>query len=267
MSRKSLCFLLIPLAIAGCAVTLEDKVLFQPEAGAKKYDGPPAPIQDLELPMPDGNRIHGRWVPNPNATGAILYLHGNAGNIDGYAATVRETYDNLNESVLIIDYPGYGYSQGKPSEESCLAAGETAFQWLVQNQKISPGRIILIGQSLGGGVAIDLASRNDYRAMILIRTFTSIPDVADDQFPLLFSEAFVHNRFDSLKKIPLCKQPIMIAQADKDRLIPFRQGKRLAAACTAPVELFVLRGLTHTDPLPRDFYVAAREFLAKTPPR
>ncbi len=267
MTRSSLFLLLLPLAIVGCAVSLEDKLLFQPEAGAKKYDTPPAPIQDLELPLPDGNKIHARWVPHPSATGAILYCHGNAGNIDGYAATVREIWDNFSESVLIFDYPGYGYSQGKPSEESCLAAGETAYQWLLQNQKIAPGRFILMGQSLGGGVAVDLASRHDYRAMILVRTFTSIADVADDQFPLLFSESFVHNHFDSLKKIPLCKQPIMIAQADKDRLIPFRQGKRLAGACTVPAELYVLRGLGHTDPLPQDFYLAARQFLAKAPPR
>lgn len=265
--RRFFLGLLVPLAVTGCLSSLENTLVYQPAPGAKTYAPPPAPIQDLELAMADGTKIHARWAPHPKATGAVLYCHGNGGNIETWGRVVRELWETLNESVLIFDYPGYGYSQGTTSEPHCDAAADTAYEWLTQNQKIPAGRIIVMGESLGGGVAIDLASRHDYRALVLVRTFTSIPDVADDQFPLLFTAPVVTNHFDNLKKIPLCKQPILIAQSDKDRTIPFRHGQRLQQACTAPAEMYVLRGLGHNDPLPGEFFIAVRNFLGKVPPR
>jgi pimeloyl-ACP methyl ester carboxylesterase len=283
--------LVISLGFMGCT-SLENALVYRPVPGAVNYEAPPPPLQDLKLTLSDGTKIHARWAPHPNATGAVLYCHGNGGNIDLWGGTVRETWDNLNESVLIFDYPGYGYSEGKPSEASCGEAAWAAYYWLTQIQKVPAARVLIMGESLGGGVAVDLASRLDnaplpvtpnvawprdgsvaalpspeYRALILVRTFTSVADVADDQFPLLFSEPFVTNHFDNLKNIPLCKQPVFIAQADKDRTIPFRHGVRLQEACKAPVDFCVLRGMGHNDPLPGEFYVALRQFLAKTPPR
>ena len=266
MIRKTLLFMAISLSVGACT-SLETALEFQPAPGAKTYSPPPPPIQDLELAMADGTKIHARWAPHPKATGAVLYCHGNGGNIESWGRTVREIWENLSESVLIVDYPGYGYSKGMPSEQSCDAAGETAYQWLTETQKIPSGRILLMGESLGGGVAIHLASRHDYRALILVRTFTSVPEVADDQFPLIYSAPIVSNHFDNLQKIPLCKQPVFIAQADKDRIIPLRHGQRLLQACTAPAEFYVLRGLGHNDPLPSGFYVSLRQFLGKVPPR
>lgn len=264
--KRNWLLLLLALPIISCA-PLETTLLYHPAAGDPVYDPPPQPIQDLELPMPDGTRIHARWAPNPQATGAVLYCHGNGGNIEHHAKNVRDIWDNLHESVLIIDYPGYGYSQGKPTEAGCHAAADAAYDWLTQKQKIVPGRILIMGESLGGGVAVDLASRRDYRALILVRTFTCVADMADDQFPLLFSASLVTNHFDNLQKIPQCKQPVFIAQADQDRTIPFRHGERLRQACTAPVDFCVLRGLGHNDPLPSEFYTSLRQFLAKVPAR
>jgi pimeloyl-ACP methyl ester carboxylesterase len=277
MSRLSCIFLVLSSALLGCT-SLENMLVFQPEPGARTYAPPPQPIEDMDLLMPDGTKVRARWAPHPQATGAVLYCHGNGGNVEQWGPSVREIWENLGESVLIFDYPGYGYSQGKPSEQGCYDAAWTAYQWLTQTRKIPAGRIVIMGESLGGAVAIDLASRFqvtitpnppplDYRALILVRTFTSVPDVADDQFPLLFSAPLLSNQFDSLKKIPLCKQPVFIAQADKDRTIPFRHGQRLAQACYAPSELYVLRGMGHNDPLPPDFYVALKQFLVKVPPR
>ena len=264
--RWTCLLLMVALPIASCA-PLETTLLYHPAAGDPSYEPPPQPIQDLELPLPDGTKIHAHWAPHPQATGAVLYCHGNAGNIERHGKAVRDIWENLHESVLIVDYPGYGYSQGKPSEAGCDAAGEAAYRWLTQTQKIASGRVLLMGESLGGGVAVNLASSHDYRALILVRTFMSIADMADDQFPLLFSAPLVTNHFDNLQKMPLCKQPVFIAQADQDRTIPFRHGQRLMQACTAPAEICVLRGLGHNDPLPGEFYAALRQFLAKVPAR
>src|SRR5262249_53997565 len=151
LGTRGLAFIVIvgTFLLAGCS-TVETALLYQPTPGSPKYEEPPAPIQDLELTMPDGTKIHARWAPHPTATGAVLYCHGNGGNIEQYGAAVRETWEQLGESVLIFDYPGYGYSKGTPSEQSCTLAGETAYQWLTQTQKIPAGRVIIVGQSLGG---------------------------------------------------------------------------------------------------------------------
>jgi fermentation-respiration switch protein FrsA (DUF1100 family) len=166
----------------------------------------------------------------------------------------------MEESVLIFDYPGYGKSEGKPSEPGCYAAADAAYQWLTQVQQVPPERIILYGESLGGGVAVDQASRKPHRALVLNRTFTSVPDVAEWQMPLVPSSWFMTNRFDNLAKMPQCTRPVFIAQAAHDHLIPPRHARQLADACRSPSELFVIEG-GHNDAPGADFYVALKEFL------
>ena len=252
------------LLFAGCH-SLENRFVFHPRPIDARNDAPlPAPIEDVWLST-EGTKIHGRWWPSPNARGAILYLHGNAGNLDSFGRTVRDLRGSLDRSVLIVDYPGYGRSEGKPSEAGCYAAARSAYEWLVKNQAIPPERVVIVGESLGGGVAVELASGRPHEALVLIRTFTSVPAVAAKATGLSSAPALMFNRFDSLKKIGMCKSPIFIAQADKDRLIPFTHGEKLRDAAKAPMQFHVLRGLDHNDPLPAEFYQALREFLQAPP--
>jgi fermentation-respiration switch protein FrsA (DUF1100 family) len=215
----------------------------------------------MDLATFDGTHIHARWCPHPGAHGAVLYCHGNAGNVDRRAGVVRQLWETLGESVLIFDYPGYGYSEGKPSEPGCYAAADAAYDWFARVRKIPPENILLYGESLGGGVAVDLASRRVHRALILVKAFTSATDVAQAHFPLLPARLVMSNRFDNLEKIGHCLRPIFIAQGDKDRLVPYSHGEKLRAACKAPVEFFTLKGLDHNDPLPADFHAALRHFV------
>jgi hypothetical protein len=87
------------LFLAGCS-SVESVILYQPTPGAPKYEAPPLPIQDLELAMPDGTKIHARWAPHPKATGAVLYCHGNGGNVEQWGGAVREIWENLGEYVI-----------------------------------------------------------------------------------------------------------------------------------------------------------------------
>ncbi|MBI3411300.1 MAG: alpha/beta hydrolase [Planctomycetes bacterium] len=267
MARKHVLRFLVAAfcaALAGC-LAVENRLLYYPAAVTGNDLPLPAPLEDVTLALADGTKIHARWAPNPRATGAILYCHGNAGNLEQRATLVKELFDATGESVLIFDYPGYGRSEGAPSEAGCYASGQVAYDWLVRQKGVPPGRILLFGESLGGGVAVDLASRQPHRALILVRTFTSIPEVAEDQFPLLPGDLVVSNRFNNLKKLPMCKQPVFIAQADQDRVIPFRHGKKLLDACGGPADFCHLRNMGHNDPLPDEFYLALRRFLGKAP--
>ena len=234
--RSSLVFVVL---LAGCE-SLENHFVFHPSPADPRSSNAPPPIKDIELRTADGVKIHARWCPHPNAKGVVIYCPGNAGNLEHRGKIMRDLWESLERSVLIFDYPGYGRSEGKPSEAGCYAAATAAYDWLVTYKGIDATKSVIVGESLGGGVAVDLASRRPHRALVLIRTFTSVPDVAATS-PLLFSApAIMVNRFDSLKKIPSCPSPIFIAQADKDRIMPFAHGEQLRAAARAPAQLYRL---------------------------
>jgi fermentation-respiration switch protein FrsA (DUF1100 family) len=243
---------------AGCCA-IENKMVYAPtRCAASPLPPPPSLVQDVELHTADGTAIHARFCPFPGSTGAVLYCHGNAGNLEGRAPPVRALWMAVRESVLIFDYPGYGRSAG---EAGCYAAAEAAYDWLGQTQHIAPEQIVLYGESLGGGVAVDLAIRRPHRALVLVKTFTSIPDVAQSLFDPLPVRWLVSNRFDNLGKIGRCRRPIFIAQGNGDRLVPFWQGERLRDASGGRATFFTLQKSDHNDPLPPAFYEALQKFL------
>lgn len=197
----------------------------------------------------------------------LLYFHGNAGNLSDRGAAIVEASDHLNVPVLIIDYPGYGKSGGSPSEEGCYAAATAAHDWLTVAQKIPADQVIVFGVSLGGGVAVDLASRRPHRALVVINSFTSMPDVAQKLYPWLPVRWLMHNRFESLRKIRDCQRPVFIAHGDRDTFIPFSQSEQLFAAANEPKAFLKLDGGDHNTPLSPHFYAELRRFLEKNPPK
>ena len=257
--KLAICYLGVVIVL----LALENSLLYHPVRATEEWCPVPtnSDVEDIELTTADGTRIHAWWCPRPGATGALLYCHGNAGNLSHRNRTVTNLLDKVGESVLIFDYPGYGRSEGTPSEAGCYAAADAAYDWLTETKRIWPERIILYGKSLGGGVAVELASRRPHRALILVRTFTSIPDVAQQHYPFLPARWLVRNRFDNLQKIGRCTRPVFIAQGDRDSLIPFSHGKRLFAAANEPKTFFCLKGCDHNDPFPTDYFVAIRRFL------
>jgi fermentation-respiration switch protein FrsA (DUF1100 family) len=168
--------------------------------------------------------------------------------------------------VLLIDYPGYGRSGGKPSDSSCYAAGDAAFAWLTDDRHVPPKYILLYGGSLSGAVAIDLATRHPHRALAVLCTFTSFPDMAQKAFPWLPGRWLVHNRFDSLTKIASCPGPVFIAHGTEDQLVPYAHGERLFEAAREPKRFFPLPGFRHRDTPPPPFFPALRTFLHDVEP-
>jgi uncharacterized protein len=245
---------------------LENWLVYKP-SGPEDWQPPPNPaIEDVALKAADGTALHGWWLPRKKSTGAVIYFHGNAGNLSWRGGTLLSLSKYLNEPVLIVDYPGYGKSEGSPSEAGCYAAADAAYEWLTDVQKIPGENILIYGASLGGGVAVDLASRKPHRALVIVKTFTSMPDVGKTVLPFLPVQWLMRNRYDSLEKIPLCKGPIFIAHGDADDLVPFSQGERLYQAAAQPKEFLRLEGATHNDGLPPQFFESLRLFLAKTAP-
>src|SRR5439155_18346402 len=125
--------------------------------------------------------------------------------------------------------------------------------------------IVLFGKSLGGGVATHLASRKDHRALALVKTYTSLPDVGSRLYPFLPVRLLMRNRFDSLSRIADCCHPVFVAHGTTDELIPFALGEQLYAAAREPKEFLAMPNHGHNDPFPEEFYTALADFLSKHP--
>jgi uncharacterized protein len=245
---------------------LENSLVFRPSTAQDDWQPAQRPdIQDVVLPSTDGTRLHAWWLACPGADQALLYCHGNAGNLSHRGGSIAKFREFLKVHVLIFDYPGYGKSGGRPSEQGCYYAADAAYAFLTTIQKISRERILLYGGSLGGGVAVDLAARKPHRGLILVKTFTSAPDAGATMFPWLPVRWLMRNRFDNLGKIKSCARPVFIAHGTADALIPFAQGRRLFEAANEPKQFFTLEGADHNDPLPVEFFTALREFLRENP--
>jgi uncharacterized protein len=174
---------------------------------------------------------------------------------------MEELRRELGVPVILVDYPGYGRSGGSPSEAGCYAAADAAYDWLTKEQKVAPDKLLIYGASLGGGVATDLASRREHGALILDKTFTSLPDVGQALFPWLPVRLLMRNRFDSLTKITRCKRPVFVAHGTADQVIPFAHGERLYAAANEPKRFFAMTGVGHTEDFDPRFFEELKGFL------
>ena len=240
---------------------LENSLVYHPVRAAEGWFHPPMqPVADVSLKLEDGTPIHAWWCPVDASRGALLYCHGNAGNLSHRGSAVAAWQQEMGLSVLIFDYPGYGKSGGKPSEAGCYAAADAAYDWLLETAGIQAEDVVLYGGSLGGGVAVDLAQRRPHRALVVVSAFTSIPDMAQSLYPWLPGRWLVRNRFDNLAKIRRCTRPVFIAHGDEDALVPFSHGKRLAEAAREPKRFYPMAGHGHNEGPDHGFFTALRQF-------
>lgn len=243
--------LLIFLYLAGFAALYfyQERLLFFPK---KELWRTPAalelPHEDVSLTTSDGGEIHGWFLPTPDARGTILYFHGNAGNLSDILETLQE-YHSWGYHVLAIDYRGYGKSSGSPSEKAMYLDAETAWEFLVQEKQIHPEEIVLVGYSLGSGVATHLATVRQPAGLILEAAFLSIPDMASVQYPWFPIRWAVRHVYPNLENIQKITAPILIAHSPEDELVPFSQGKKLFGAASEPKTFFTMSG-SHNDCIP-----------------
>ena len=199
--------------------------------------------EDVWLNTRDGVRIHAWYVRRPEVRLATLHLHGNAGNIT-LRGVVAEEIVNAGSSVLLLEYRGFGKSDGKPTEEGLYADADAGYDWLLQ-AGYSPDRIIIHGESLGTAAAVELASRRRCAGLILESPFSSAADVAARILPGV--GRFVISGLDSVQRIPLVKAPILIIHGDQDEVISIELGRKLFAAAPEPKEFWTVPGATHNE--------------------
>jgi fermentation-respiration switch protein FrsA (DUF1100 family) len=256
------------LGVLVVLLALENRFLY-PGASRETWFNPPVDlnVRDVELTSASSGTVHAWWVTPPAWSperGAILYSHGNGGNLSGRSSNLRRWRKELDRAVLVYDYPGYGKSSGQPSEAGCYEAGDAAYRWLVEEQKVPAKEVILMGSSLGGAIATDLAARHESRMLILCSTFTSFPDMAQKKFPWLPSRWLVTNKLNTVAKIDKVNCPVLITHGTADPLIPFWMGQRLFEVARKPKRFLELTGHPHAHPHQPMFYEAVRAFLKET---
>ena len=222
-------------------------------------------FEDAWFQAADGTRLHGWYVAHDNPRAVALFCHGNAGNITHRADMLQVLRDYVGVSVLIFDYRGYGRSKGKPNEPGVLADARAARAWLAKRAGIPEQEIVMMGRSLGGAVAVDLAAKDGARALVLESTFTSIPDLGAHLYPWLPVRLLVRTQLNAAEQIGGYHGPLLQSHGDADTIVPYRFGRRLFDAANQPKRFVTIPGRDHNDPQNRQYYEALINFLDGLP--
>jgi fermentation-respiration switch protein FrsA (DUF1100 family) len=212
-------------------------------------------IEDVWFTASDGVRLHGWYCqPQPGGEGqgstasapqTLLWFHGNAGNIT-HRYSIIERLMEQSIAVFIIDYRGYGRSEGSPSEQGLYADARGAWDYLTNERHVPPGQIILFGDSLGGAVAIDLATKVDPAGLVVQSAFTSISDMASQVLPF-FPGFILRTKMDSINKIKSVRCPKLFIHSSADEMVPYRLGRQLFEAASPPKQFYEVEGASHNE--------------------
>jgi fermentation-respiration switch protein FrsA (DUF1100 family) len=245
-----------------------DRMIFYPEPGV---DLRPEQLgvagEDVRILTEDGVRIHAFFLPSPGASRAILFLHGNAGNASHRLPNAAALMQ-LGTHVLLLDYRGYGLSEGRPGEDGVYADARAGLAHVVEHVGIPEQRTVVFGRSLGGAVAVDLVRDREIAGLILESTFPSVAAMARSIFGGPFAW-FTRDRFDSEEKIARLRAPLLFFHGDRDEIVDFELGRRLFRAAPEPKAFETIRGAGHNDTIQvggRPYFERIRRFLDEVAP-
>ncbi len=220
------------------------------------------PFEDVRFVASDGIDLHGWFFParesSPRKDWVILQCHGNAGNISGRLMHFQALLAT-GASLFAFDYRGYGRSGGQPGEEGTYHDARAAHDWLVA-KGFKAENVIVLGESLGGGISSQLAMEKTIKALILERTFTSVPDIAAEFFPFLPVRLLGSIQYDTINRLDRIDAPILVLHGRDDEIVKYHHGEKLFAAAREPKLFRELEG-GHNDTLVvnRDRYLEALE--------
>lgn len=237
------------LALSYLAIILlmwlfQDRLLYLPGQG-RDHIATPADAgldwQAVALTTDDDLNLDAWWLPAENPRAALLFLHGNAGNIS-HRLDSLEQFNQLGLSVLILDYRGYGKSEGRPSESGTALDADAGWRWLKEESGHDPDRLVVFGRSLGAAVASELATRTDPAALILESPFRSVPELGQRLYPWLPVRALARLNYPTVEYVTQQRAPLLVIHSEQDEIIPFAEGRAVYEAAPSPKKLLPIQG-------------------------
>jgi len=228
---------------------MQSGLIFYPNMPGRNLTATPEDIglsyQNVELVTEDNIKLHGWFVPNKNAKGTVLFFHGNAGNISHRLESIA-IFHHLDLNTFIIDYRGYGQSEGKVTEKGTYRDAEAAWNYLNYNQGISGNQIIIFGRSLGASIAGWLAGQHTPAALIIESGFTSVASMGQRFYPFLPVRWLTHIKYDTKRYIKHVSCPVLVAHSKTDEIIPYQEGREIFEAAPWPKQFLEMQG-GHND--------------------
>jgi uncharacterized protein len=238
---------------------MQSRMIFFPDISGRELVSTPENIgltyQDVEFVSEDNIKLHGWFIPDENAKGTVLFFHGNAGNISHRLDSIA-LFHRLQLNVFIIDYRGYGKSEGKISEKGTYRDAEAAWNYLNQTQGISAKQIIIFGRSLGASIASKLASKHTPAALIIESGFSSVASMGQRFYPFLPIRWLTYFKYDTREYVKNISCPVMVAHSKDDEIIPYEEGLEIFAAAPEPKQFLEMQG-GHND----GFIVSGRSYV------
>jgi fermentation-respiration switch protein FrsA (DUF1100 family) len=241
--------LLAVFGLGGCR--LEDRFLYFPDSElVSTPEQMGLAYEDVELVCEDGISLHGWFIPGQDHRPVILFFHGNAGNISHRLENLYQLHHQLGTPVLIINYRGYGPSEGSPDEQGLYLDAKAASAWLTE-RGYEPRWRIYFGRSLGAAVALQLALEDKPGMLVMESPFTSIRAMGRHHYPLLHTTLgwLLDARFDNLTKISLIDTPLTIIHGRRDRIVPPSMAQELFEQAQDPKQIFWLEQAGHNNTL------------------
>jgi alpha-beta hydrolase superfamily lysophospholipase len=202
-------------------------------------------FENVYFKSADGVTLHGWFVPAARSRAAVLFFHGNAGNITHRLDSIS-VFNQMGLSVFIFDYRGYGYSNGRPDEPGTYADADGAWNYLTHERGLRPEHTVIFGRSLGAAIASHLAARVNPAALIIESAFTSAADVAAGVYWFLPVRWLIRYRYDTQAELVNVRCPLLVIHSDDDEIIPVAHGNRLVSSANEPKTLLKIWG-GHND--------------------
>ncbi len=230
-----------------------------------------AEFEEVWLTTPDGLKLHGRFYsaeaagikPVISPRPVVLFFHGTGGDVYRWRPVGPRWQDILGADVLLIDYRGYGKSEGSPSEAGLKIDARAAYSWLIDDREYDPGQVIMVGQSLGGAIAIDLAAEFEPRALVLESTFTRVGEVADRLGLGIRLGRRMTSSYASIELLEGFQQPVFISHGDRDMLIPYSHAEQLFETVSGPKHLMTFPRMGHYDRRGEEYKAEVRRFFVE----
>jgi fermentation-respiration switch protein FrsA (DUF1100 family) len=231
--------------LAGLLYLMQPRLLYYPNMPTRELMATPTQTgldyEAVTLHTDDGVRLSAWFIPHPLPRATLLFLHGNAGNLSHRLESIRLFHD-LGLAVFIIDYRGYGQSEGRPSEAGTYRDAAAAWDYLIGERHLAAHEIVIFGRSLGAAIAAELASHTRPAALIIESAFTSVPNMAARLYPWLPVRWLSRYRYDTQGALETIACPVLIIHSREDDIIPYAEGEQLYAHAREPKRFMELHG-------------------------